>query len=217
MTGYSGVVARLWDDHDIHNLSAMCDAVHRYGALAGVELFYSYRVPGMESRTPPWAASSFPTTATVSVYGRYMSVDEIRRVEDLYASAALRAVEAGFDFVYVYGSHMELPQAFLSPLRNTRTDTYGGSFENRAGFWGREIEEVREAAGDKLAIGARLAIDTLEGPQGTETDGDGVRFVEHVDHLVDFWDRPSERRNGETTRVPRGSCPPITRRPSRRR
>jgi dimethylamine/trimethylamine dehydrogenase len=117
-----------------------------------------------------------------------MSVDEIRRVEDLYALAARRAVEAGFDFVYVYGSHMELPQAFLSPLRNTRTDEYGGNFENRARFWRESIEKVREAAGDKLAIGARLAIDTLEGPQGTECNGDGLRFIEHVDGLVDFWD-----------------------------
>ena len=159
MTGYSGLIARLWDDDDIHNLSAMCAAVHEHGALAGVELFYSYRVPSMETRTPPWAASSFPTTATVSAYGRSMSVDQIKRVEDLYASAAVRAVEAGFDFVYVYGSHMELPQAFLSPLRNTRNDEYGGSFENRARFWRETIERVREAAGDKLAIGARLAID----------------------------------------------------------
>ena len=188
VTGYSGVVARLWDDDDVRNLSLMCDAAHEHGALAGVELFYSYRVPSMETRTPPWAASSFPTTATVSAYGRSMSVDDIHRVQDLYASAALRAVEAGFDYVYVYGAHMELPQAFLSPLRNTRTDEYGGSFENRARFWRETIERVREAAGDKLAIGVRLAIDTLEGPQGTETNGDGVRFVEHVDDLVDFWD-----------------------------
>lgn len=188
VTGYAGAIARLWDDEDIDNLSAMCVAVQKHGALAGVELFYSYRVPCFETRTLPGAASSFPTTATVSAYGRYMSVEEIKRVEDLYAAAAVRAAEAGFDYVYVYGSHMELPQAFLSPLRNTRTDEYGGSFENRARFWRETIEKVREAAGDKLAIGARLAIDTLEGAQGTETDGDGMRFVEHVDHLVDFWD-----------------------------
>jgi dimethylamine/trimethylamine dehydrogenase len=188
VTGYSGPVARLWDDGDTQNLSAMCDAVHEHGALAGVELFYSYRVPSMETRTPPWAASSFPTTTTPNVYGRHMSIDDIKRVEGLYVAAGLRAVEAGFDFVYVYGAHMELPQAFLSRLRNTRTDEYGGSFENRARFWKETIEGVREAAGDKLAIGVRLAIDTLEGPEGTESNEDGVRFVEHVDHLVDFWD-----------------------------
>ena len=188
VTGYAGTLVRLWDDDDINNLSATCAAVHEHGALAGVELYYSYRVPCLDTRTPPGTASSFPTTTTVSAYGRYMSLDEIRRVQDLYATAALRAVEAGCDFVYVYGSHMQLPLAFLSALRNTRTDAYGGSFENRARFWRETIEKVRQAAGDKLAIGTRIAIDTLEGPAGIETNGDGVRFVEHVDELVDFWD-----------------------------
>jgi dimethylamine/trimethylamine dehydrogenase len=188
VTGYSGPISRLWDDGDIQNLSAMCAEVHRHDALAGVELFYSYRVPSMESRMVPWAASSFPTTTATSVYGRYASVDQIKRVQDLYVAASLRALEAGFDYVYVYGAHMELPGAFLSPLRNTRTDEYGGSFANRSRFWRETIEKVREAVGDELAIGARMAIDTLEGPGGTETNGDGVRFVEHVDHLVDFWD-----------------------------
>lgn len=188
VTGYAGTLACLWDDGDIHNLSAMCEAVHQHGALAGVELYYSYRVPCFETRTPPGAASSFPTTTTVSAYGRYMSIEEIKRVQDLYAAAAVRAVEAGFDLVYVYGSHMQLPLAFLSALRNTRTDAYGGSFENRARFWRETLEKVRDAAGDKLAIGSRFAIDTLEGSDGIEADGDGVRFVEHVDDLVDFWD-----------------------------
>ena len=35
---YNG--ARLWDDDDIRNLSLMCDRVHEYGALVGVELWY---------------------------------------------------------------------------------------------------------------------------------------------------------------------------------
>jgi dimethylamine/trimethylamine dehydrogenase len=188
VTGYSGQIARLWDEGDIQNLSAMCDAAHDHGALAGVELFYSYRVPSMETRAAPWAASSFPTTTTPNVYGRYMSIDDIKRVQGLYVAAALRAVEAGFDYLFVYGAHMELPGAFLSRLRNTRTDEYGGSFENRARFWRETIEQVREAAGDQLAIGVRMAIDTIEGSEGTETNEDGVRFVEHVDHLVDFWD-----------------------------
>jgi len=40
-------------------------------------------------------------------------------------------------------------------------------------------------------IGARFSIDTLsEDNLGIKVEEDGVRFIEHVDHLVDLWGRP---------------------------
>ena len=77
-----------------------------------------------------------------------MDRHDIRRAQGDWVAAARRARSAGFDIVYVYGSHTYLPSQFLSPVYNRRTDEYGGSFENRARFWLEAIELVKAAVGD---------------------------------------------------------------------
>ena len=48
------VSARIWDDGDVRNLAAMCDRLHQFGALAGIELWYGGpHAPCMESRATP--------------------------------------------------------------------------------------------------------------------------------------------------------------------
>ena len=115
-----------------------------------------------------------------------MELSDIRRTQDDWVAAALRAREAGFDIVYVYGSHTYLPTQFLSPRYNHRTDAYGGSFENRARFWLETIERVREAVGDDCAIAIRIAADTLEGA-GIEPE-EGLAFIRAAEPLVDLFD-----------------------------
>ena len=46
--------------------------------------------------------------------------DDIREVQELFVDAAKRAIQAGFDIVYIYGSHSVLPMQFLSPQYNKR-------------------------------------------------------------------------------------------------
>ena len=58
------VSARLWDDWDVRNLALMCDALHEYNALAGVELWYGGpHAPCMESRSVPRAPSQIADTS----------------------------------------------------------------------------------------------------------------------------------------------------------
>ena len=183
------VSARIWDDDDVRNLAVMCDRLHSFGALAGIELWYGGpHAPCMESRHNPRGPSQIPSDFEVNTHPRYMDRDDIKLVQQMYVDAAVRAREAGFDIVYVYGAHSYLPLQFLSPFYNKRTDEYGGSFENRARFWKECLEQVREAVGDDCAIASRFAVDTLYGPSSIEIGEDGVRFVEHVDDLVDLWD-----------------------------
>ena len=167
----------------------MCDRLHQFGALAGIELWYGGpHAPCMESRHNPRGPSQIPSDFEVNTHPRYMDRDDIQLVQQIYVDAAVRARDAGFDIVYVYGAHSYLPLQFLSPFYNKRTDEYGGSFENRARFWREGLEKVREAVGDDCAIASRFAVDTLHGPSSIEIGEDGVRFVEHVDDLVDLWD-----------------------------
>ena len=185
----SRVSARIWDDGDVRNLGAMCDRVHQFGGLAGIELWYGGpHAPCMESRANPRGPSQIPSDFEINIHPRYADKDDILELQKMYVDASLRARDAGFDIVYVYGAHSYLPLQFLSPFYNKRTDEYGGSFENRARFWKETLEQVREAVGDDCAIASRFAVDTLYGPSSIEIGEDGVRFVEYVDDLVDLWD-----------------------------
>jgi NADPH-dependent 2,4-dienoyl-CoA reductase/sulfur reductase-like enzyme len=90
-------------------------------------------------------------------------------IEEVIASfgdAALRMKRAGLDGVEVVSAFGYLPAHFLNPRTNTRTDEYGGSFENRLRFLRRVLQDIREKVGDGLAIGARLP--------GDEMDYDGL-------------------------------------------
>ena len=97
--------------------------------------------------------------------------------------------QAGFDIVYVYGAHSYLPQQFLSPFYNQRTDEYGGSFENRARFWLETLEQVKEAVGDDCAI-ARPHVDRHVHRRGRNAARARRprRSSSSCDHLVDLWD-----------------------------
>src|SRR2546422_11494992 len=116
-----------------------------------------------------------------------MARDAIREGPQLYAAAARRAREAGFDIVYVYGSHSYLPQQFLTPYYNHRTDEYGGSLENRARFWRETIEQVKAAVGDDCAIAVRVSADMFIGEAGTPLESDPLPVGEVSHHLFAVW------------------------------
>lgn len=183
------VSARIWDEGDVRNLRAMTDEVHRHGALAGIEMWYGgAHAPCMESRATPRGPSQYASEFESLTYCKEMDLDDIAQVQQYYVDAALRARDAGFDIVYVYGAHSYLPLQFLSPYYNKRTDKYGGSLGNRARFWLETLEKVRRAVGDDCAIATRFAVDTLYGPGHVEVERDGMGFVEMADALVDLWD-----------------------------
>ncbi len=183
------VSARLWDDDDIRT-SGSCATCSTSTA----------RSPPPSSGTaarmrPAWrraASRARPRRSRADfehlTYPKEMDKDDIREVQSFYVEAAKRAREAGFDIVYVYGSHSYLPQQFLTPYYNQRTDEYGGSFENRARFWRETIEQVQEAVGDDCAIAVRMSTDMFMGEAGTQLERDVLPFVELVDELVDVWD-----------------------------
>jgi dimethylamine/trimethylamine dehydrogenase len=180
--------ARLWDEGDVHNLRAMCDRIHTFGALAGVEMWYGgAHSPNMESRATPRGPSQFNSEFENLTYCKAMDLDDIKMVQNYYVEAALRARDAGFDIVYVYGAHSYLPLQFLSPYYNKRTDKYGGAFENRARFWIETLEMVKRAVPD-CALATRFAVDSLYGSAGVEVEEDGMRFAALADPIVDLWD-----------------------------
>jgi len=189
------VSARLWDDGDVRNLSLMCDMLHDQGALAAVEIWHGgANACGMESRVPARGASQIASPFAFMRACKAMDKQDIREVQQLYVNACKRARDAGFDILTIYYAHTEaLLHQFLLPFFNRRTDEYGGSFENRVRFGREVLELVREAVGDDCAIGVRFGVDTLDlpvglGDRGIRQDGEGLQFIEYMDHLVDMWD-----------------------------
>jgi 2,4-dienoyl-CoA reductase-like NADH-dependent reductase (Old Yellow Enzyme family) len=95
---------------------------------------------------------------------REMTAVDIDTVVDQFADAARRSLVAGFQVVEVHMAHGYLLHSFLSPLSNARTDSYGGSFENRVRLPLRVARAVREVWPARWPVLVRLsATDWVEG------------------------------------------------------
>ncbi len=73
---------------------------------------------------------------------------------ELFADAALRAKESGFDGVELHYAHAYTMASFLS-ARNNRDDAYGGTRENRVRLPLEVFQRVREKVGDDYTAGCR--------------------------------------------------------------
>jgi 2,4-dienoyl-CoA reductase-like NADH-dependent reductase (Old Yellow Enzyme family) len=79
---------------------------------------------------------------------------------EIFAAAAGRAREAGFDGVELHYAHAYTMASFLSAT-NTRADDYGGPRENRVRLPLEVYRAVRERAGDDFTVGVRFLGDEV--------------------------------------------------------
>jgi 2,4-dienoyl-CoA reductase-like NADH-dependent reductase (Old Yellow Enzyme family) len=92
---------------------------------------------------------------------------------NLFAGAAARAQQAGFDGVELHYAHAYTMASFLS-RKNTRDDGYGGSRENRVRLPLEVFQAVRARVGSEFVVGCRfLADECIE--DGSDV-GDAVFF-----------------------------------------
>ena len=102
----------------------------------------------------------------------------------LFAAAARRAREAGFDGVELHYAHAYTMASFLSAL-NDRGDGYGGSQEARVRLPVEVYREVRKAVGTDYAIGCRFLSDECI-PGGSTVDDARFFGVEFARAGMDF-------------------------------
>ena len=176
--------ARLWDADDIRDNALMTEAVHAHGALAGVELWLGGSfIANLDTRLPPLGVISRPPTnidVHHPVQSRRLDRSDIADIRRWQAAAARRAVEAGFDIVYVYAAHGYLLSEFLDADTNDRTDEYGGSLENRYRIVRELIDVTREAVAGQAAVAVRYAAD-MSDPESFDAFG-------AMADLPDLWD-----------------------------
>jgi 2,4-dienoyl-CoA reductase-like NADH-dependent reductase (Old Yellow Enzyme family) len=86
----------------------------------------------------------------------------------IFAAAAERAREAGFDGVELHYAHAYTMAGFLS-RQNNREDGYGGSPENRVRLPLEVFRSVRERVGEDFVVGVRFLVDeVIEGGSRVE-------------------------------------------------
>ena len=182
--------ARLWDDYDERCLALMVEAIHRHGALAGVELAHNgVGSQNLYSRLKPLGPTDQAGIRGVPTQPRAMDKADIRAFRRWHRSAALRAKRAEADIVYVYAGHdSTLLMHFLQRRRNRRTDEYGGSLDNRVRLLREVLEDTKDAVGERCAVALRLAIDERLGADGITSDGEGREIVALLADLPDLWD-----------------------------
>lgn len=159
---FNEAVLRGDRDECIAGFRDAADAVHRHGCRIIGQLFH----PGAEvvsvlpdgSRPVAWAPSAYHQERYL-VTARPMPRELIEEVVNGYADTAGRMMEAGFDGVEVMASHGYLPAQFLNPHINKRTDSYGGSLENRMRFLVEIHDLVRRRIGEEKVLGLRISAD----------------------------------------------------------
>ena len=114
---------------------------------------------------------------------RALRKSEIKKLVNQFIDGAVRCKKAGVDGIELHGTHGYLIQQFLSPNTNTRTDEYGGSFENRLRFLREIVEGIRRECGDYPII-VRLTIDEFYDKIGKPGKGydieTGVKYAKAI-------------------------------------
>ncbi len=106
----------------------------------------------------PWPTVASSATPFNAGWHTPTALDEnaMAHIRLAFVRAAQRAVRLGFDAVELHSTHGYLLDTFLSPLVNTRTDQYGGSFENRVRFPLSVARAVKAALPAHVVLGARI-------------------------------------------------------------
>jgi 2,4-dienoyl-CoA reductase-like NADH-dependent reductase (Old Yellow Enzyme family)/thioredoxin reductase len=163
-------------DSSVAGLKRIADEAHRYGAKISIEMCHAGRgaAPYLLQKPYAIAPTAIPTDHGTK-YIKEMDQADIEHVIFQYADCAARLKRAGFDMVMIHAAHGNLLAQFLSPVTNHRTDSYGGSFENRCRFPMEVIKAMREAVGPDFAMEMRIS--------GDEVIDGGMRIEETIEFI----------------------------------
>src|SRR5262245_17061690 len=172
----------IWSDEHIAPLARIARFVQSQGAVAGIQLAHAGRkascdVPWnggaglMAAEAGGWGVVGPSALSFGEGYPIPSALDEsgIDGVIAAFEAATMRALAAGFQIIEIHAAHGYLLHEFLSPLANRRTDSYGGSLENRMRLTIRVAEAIRRRVRAQLPVFVGIsANDWVEG--GSDVD-----------------------------------------------
>ncbi len=194
--GFRGQLACYDDVHD-NGLQKLADGIRSLDSLALIQLHHA----GMRSPEDLIGSQPVCPSENEQFNARALRLEEVHELRDSFVEAAERAQRAGFDGVELHAAHGYLIGQFLSPEINLRSDSYGGTPENRARFLLEMIELIRQRCGREFVVGVRLSperfgIDLLEMRALTQQlcSGGQVDFIDLS--LWDVFKAPAEGQFG---------------------
>lgn len=144
-------------DAHIAGWRKITDAVHERGGRIVMQVMHGGRISHPEltgtGRTVAPSAVTAPDPIRIStgktdpVTPHALDAEEIPALIKQFVAGARNAMAAGMDGVQIHGANGYLVHEFLAPSTNLRTDSYGGSPENRARFAVEVVTAVAEAIG----------------------------------------------------------------------
>jgi N-ethylmaleimide reductase len=155
----------IYTAEQIAGWRAVTDSVHARGGRIFMQIGHNGRNSHSSLRpdgSTPVAPSAIPPTIPAltsefqqvkSEIPRSLDSAEIPVIVGTFRQAALNAMEAGFDGVELQGANSHLIEEFLEDGTNTRSDSYGGTEENRIRFLLEIVDAVSTAVGvDRLGV-----------------------------------------------------------------
>lgn len=158
----------LWKDEQVEKLAQINTFVKQQGAVLGIQLAHAGR---KASTMVPWEGrdevkpenGGWQTVAPSAIpyadnYPKPVALDEegIQKVIADFTAATERALKAGFEVIEIHASHGYLLHQFLSPLSNHRSDSYGGSFENRIRLLLEVLDGVQSVLPGEIPLFVRM-------------------------------------------------------------
>jgi N-ethylmaleimide reductase len=165
--GYARIPG-LFNDAQVAGWKLVTQAVHRDGTRIFAQLMHTGRV-GHPGNLPAGARLLGPSAVAwesqmwVDGQGQQpvpvaeaMSEADIEEAIESFASAAERAVAAGFDGIELHGANGYLIEQFLNTASNQRTDAWGGTVEGRIRFAVEVAKRVAARIGGQR-VGIRVS------------------------------------------------------------
>ena len=160
--GYLNVPG-LYTPEQVEGWRLVADAVHADGGRVVAQLMHAGRIAHADNKAGVETITASAVQAPgemVTATGpqahdvpRALESDELAGVVQDYVTASQNAIEAGLDGVEIHAANGYLLHQFLDPTINQRTDSHGGTPENRARFVVEVVTAVAEAIGsDKVGL-----------------------------------------------------------------
>ena len=155
----------IYTDEQCDGWRRVTNAVHAAGGRIFAQLWHVGRVshsyyhglkPVAPSPIPPPGKAYIPDGPLPYETPHALTIAEINEVVEQFRHAARVARDANFDGVEIHGANGYLIDQFLRSGTNQRTDTYGGSVENRCRFLLEVTRAVTDVWGDRR-VGVRLS------------------------------------------------------------